>query len=157
MDKAAKWKAANPVAQIEVLPRGARAAYIHKPLYNRHKACTFASCAMSLQQLLPAVAWQGQAAEDFRRMLGIRVDAPTAFYPKNLACLHTNPMEFIFLASAGAQPCSVCGQWTFSFCETCCMTAATLPPWAVCSCCDSDGLVCPTCRSQTKCSSFSDK
>ena len=70
MDKAAKWKAANPVAQIEVLPRGARAAYIHKPLYNRHKACTFASCAMSLQQLLPAVAWQGQAAEDFHASCG---------------------------------------------------------------------------------------
>ena len=52
------------------------------------------------------------------------------------------------VASAGAQPCSVCGQWTFSFCETCSMNLESLPPWAVCKPCDDDGMTCPTCKSE---------
>ncbi len=46
----------------------------------------------------------------------------------------------------GEEPCSVCGEISSSFCETCPLDSVENPPFAVCRDCDQDGMVCPHCR-----------
>lgn len=43
----------------------------------------------------------------------------------------------------GAQPCTLCGLWTHSWCEAC-----EPPPYAVCRECDGERQVCPVCEAQ---------
>ena len=42
----------------------------------------------------------------------------------------------------GAQPCCHCGTWTHSWCECC----ASRPPSAICTGCDAEKKICPTCE-----------
>lgn len=45
----------------------------------------------------------------------------------------------------GAQPCTLCGLWTRSWCEAC-----EPPPHAVCRECDGEKQVCPVCEAEGK-------
>lgn len=54
------------------------------------------------------------------------------------------------ICSTGAQPCSVCGLYTWSYCETCVLTDKDCPPSPVCTPCDEDGINCPKCKWQGK-------
>lgn len=96
LQKAVQWKASNPLARIDMIPRtrrifdeGARSAYIK-----------------------------------------------TWMKPQ--------------VSSTGAQPCTVCRTFTWSFCETCVMNDKDCPPSPVCKPCEDDGITHPKCKSQGK-------
>ena len=54
------------------------------------------------------------------------------------------------VSSTGAQPCTVCRTFTWSFCETCVMNDKDCPPSPVCKPCEDDGITHPKCKSQGK-------
>ena len=49
--------------------------------------------------------------------------------------------------TSGSQPCDACGAWTHAFCETCSASDPARPPFAVCTACDADGILCSWCLS----------
>ena len=94
--------------------------------------------------------WQRDAGEFLRKHPGAKVKELTRAERLLVPQARAAWAAVHFRAGAvarehGAQPCDLCGEWTGSFCEGC-----EAVPYAVCTACDADRLLCHHCVSSGK-------